>query len=147
MGWPLSLKEEQESGVVMPEGLWQAKSYHYQLCLVGRLLVNRIVRFEALSTSLQGMLNSVKGMEIHQLDGGWLLLKFNHIIDRNRVLEGCPWSFEKNIMILRDISKGENPIRVDLEWCEFFVHVYDLPLSMNEPWGGYIDREQVRKIS
>ncbi|KAL0361023.1 UNVERIFIED_CONTAM: hypothetical protein Sradi_3786800 [Sesamum radiatum] len=114
----------------MPEDLWHAQSNHYQLCSVGQLLVNKNARFEALHTSIQGMLNPVKGMEMRQLDGGRFLLRFNHIIDRNEVLEECPWSFEKNILILSGINKEENPMRVDLGWCDFFVNVHDLPLSM-----------------
>ncbi|KAL0433730.1 UNVERIFIED_CONTAM: hypothetical protein Slati_2707300, partial [Sesamum latifolium] len=83
LGRALTLTEEEENGVVMAERLWQVESNQYQLCLVGRLLENRNVRFEVMCTSVQGMLN----------------------------LE-------------------ENPMRVDLDWCESFVHVHDLPLSI-----------------
>ncbi|KAL0410924.1 UNVERIFIED_CONTAM: hypothetical protein Slati_3682100 [Sesamum latifolium] len=31
--------------------------------------------------------------------------------------------------ILSGIGDNENPLNVDLDWCEFFVHVHDLPLS------------------
>ncbi|KAL0387452.1 UNVERIFIED_CONTAM: hypothetical protein Sradi_2627000 [Sesamum radiatum] len=81
MGMVLSLKVEEDSRVTMPGGSWQAKSLHNQMCLVGRLLVNRRVRFDALCTSVQGMLDSMKGMEIRQLDEGRFL---------NRALGGCP---------------------------------------------------------
>ncbi|KAK4438325.1 hypothetical protein Salat_0166800 [Sesamum alatum] len=69
-------------------------------------------------------------MEVQQLGGGRFLLQFNHFIDRNRALEGCPWSFEKNIIILNEIREHENPLRVNLDWCDFHVHVHELPLSM-----------------
>ncbi|KAL0457798.1 UNVERIFIED_CONTAM: hypothetical protein Slati_0407000 [Sesamum latifolium] len=75
------------------------------------------------------MLNPVKGMEMRRLEEGRFLIRFNHIIDRSRALEGCPWSFEKNTMILSGLGANENPLNVDLDWCEFFVHVHDLPLS------------------
>ncbi|KAL0292758.1 UNVERIFIED_CONTAM: hypothetical protein Sradi_6974500 [Sesamum radiatum] len=75
------------------------------------------------------MINPVKGMEIKQLPEGHFLLRFHHIIDRNRALAGCPWSFEKNILILNGVGADENPIQVNLDWCDFFVHIHDLPLS------------------
>ncbi|KAL0431153.1 UNVERIFIED_CONTAM: hypothetical protein Sradi_0741300 [Sesamum radiatum] len=75
------------------------------------------------------MINPVKGMEIKHLPEGRFLLRFNHIIDRNRAMAGCPWSFEKNILILNSIGVDENPMQVDLDWCDFFVHIHDLPLS------------------
>ncbi|KAK4438321.1 hypothetical protein Salat_0166400, partial [Sesamum alatum] len=111
-------------------GLWHADSDSHRLCLVGHLFASWVPRFEAFSTSIQGMTNPVKRMEVRQLGGGRFLLRFNHFIDRNWALEGCPWSFEKNIIILNEIREHENPLRVNLDWCDFHVHVHELPLSM-----------------
>ncbi|KAK4428490.1 hypothetical protein Salat_1148600 [Sesamum alatum] len=55
------------------------------------------------------MLYPVKGMKICQLQNERLLLYFNHIIDRNRALEGCPWTR-----------------------CDLNVYVHDLPLTGDE---------------
>ncbi|KAL0415876.1 UNVERIFIED_CONTAM: hypothetical protein Slati_3419500 [Sesamum latifolium] len=86
------------------------------------------------------MLNPVRGMEVKQLPEGRFLLRFNHIIDRNRAMAGCPWSFERNIMILNSIGTDENPMQVDLDWCDFFVHIHDLLLSkMNLGVATFID--------
>ncbi|KAL0420465.1 UNVERIFIED_CONTAM: hypothetical protein Slati_3069400, partial [Sesamum latifolium] len=75
------------------------------------------------------MLNPVTGLEMRRLSEVQFLILFNHIIDRNWALEGCPWSFEKNTLILNSIGENENPLNVDLDWCEFSVHIHDLPLS------------------
>ncbi|KAL0458691.1 UNVERIFIED_CONTAM: hypothetical protein Slati_0496300 [Sesamum latifolium] len=68
-------------------------------------------------------------MELKILEGNRFLLKFNHIIDRNRVLDGCPWSFEKHLLVLNAIGTNENPNDVSLDWSEFHIHVNGLPLS------------------
>ncbi|KAL0456053.1 UNVERIFIED_CONTAM: hypothetical protein Slati_0944500 [Sesamum latifolium] len=49
---------------------------------------------------------------------------------RKRALEGCPWSFERNIIILKPIGELENSRQVVLDECDFHVHIHDLPLSM-----------------
>ncbi|KAK4434913.1 hypothetical protein Salat_0654200 [Sesamum alatum] len=126
----LRLNDDEEQRLVLLGGLWHVDSDTHRLCLVGRLLSSKIPRFEAFSSSVQGMINPVKGMELRQIGGGRFLLRFNHIIDRNRALEGCPWSFEKNIIILSGVWENENLLRVDLDWCDFYMHVHDLPLSM-----------------
>ncbi|KAK4424877.1 hypothetical protein Salat_1681300 [Sesamum alatum] len=126
----LRLTNKEDQWLVLPGGLWHADSDSHRLCFIGRLLSSRVPRFEAFSTSIQDMINPVKGMEVWQLGGGRFLLRFNHIIDRNRALEGCSWSFEKNIIILNEIREHENPLRVNLDWCDFHVHVHELPLSM-----------------
>ncbi|KAL0303115.1 UNVERIFIED_CONTAM: hypothetical protein Sradi_6179600 [Sesamum radiatum] len=93
------------------------------------LLCSKQPKFEALVSSIRSMLNPVKGLEMRNLEEGRFLIRFHHIIDRNRALEGCPWSFEKNTLILSGVGPNENPMNVDLNWCDFFVHVHDLPLS------------------
>ncbi|KAK4421456.1 hypothetical protein Salat_2096200 [Sesamum alatum] len=44
--------------------------------------------------------------------------------------QGYPWSFEKNIILLSGIGEKENPLQVDLDWCDFYVHVHELPFIM-----------------
>ncbi|KAK4438185.1 hypothetical protein Salat_0152700 [Sesamum alatum] len=91
--------------------------------------LRRAFNFDGLCVSIKGMIASVKGMDIKPLPAEQLLMRFNHVIDKNRALEGCPWSFEKNVMILSSIGDKENPMDVDLSWCDFHVYVHDLPLS------------------
>ncbi|KAK4385500.1 hypothetical protein Sango_2674000 [Sesamum angolense] len=54
---------------------------------------------------------------------------FNHVIDRDCALKGYPWSFDKHVLILNSIWVDENPTQVDLNRCDFNVHIHDLPLS------------------
>ncbi|KAL0414030.1 UNVERIFIED_CONTAM: hypothetical protein Sradi_1604700 [Sesamum radiatum] len=125
----LKLGDEDVDEVVIPDGLWQASTTDYHLCLVGRLLARRPVNFEGLCASLRSMNLPVKGMIIKQIPPDRFLFRFNHVLDRNRALDGCPWSFEKNVLVLSGINENENPMHVDLNWCDFHVHVHDLPLS------------------
>ncbi|KAL0449291.1 UNVERIFIED_CONTAM: hypothetical protein Slati_1485500 [Sesamum latifolium] len=125
----LQINDGEVEEVLMPEGLWGTKSGDYQLCLVGRFLSRRAVNFEGLCASIRSTIMPVKGMEIKQIPPDRFLLRFNHVIDRNRALEGCPWSFEKNVLVLSGIGENENPMQVDLNWCEFYIHVHELPLS------------------
>ncbi|KAL0411729.1 UNVERIFIED_CONTAM: hypothetical protein Slati_3762600 [Sesamum latifolium] len=48
----LSLIENEEHGMVLPDGLWHSASKHHHLCLVVRSLSSRVPMFEALSTSV-----------------------------------------------------------------------------------------------
>ncbi|KAL0320307.1 UNVERIFIED_CONTAM: hypothetical protein Sradi_5292200 [Sesamum radiatum] len=116
--------------VFVLSGLWKANLDFHKLCVVGRLLSNKPFKFEALCSSIRSMILPVKGMDIRQLEEGRILIRFNHIIDKQRALEGCPSSFEKNILFLNSVGDFENPMHVALEVCDFYVHVHDLPLSM-----------------
>ncbi|KAL0444014.1 UNVERIFIED_CONTAM: hypothetical protein Slati_2124100 [Sesamum latifolium] len=128
-GQNLRLTDKECIGVVILDPLCNADSDSHQLFLMGRFLSTKQPKFEALAASLKSMLDPVKGLEIWRLEDGRFLIRFNHIIDRNRALKGCPWSFEKSTLILSSIGVNGNPMRVTLDWCEFVVHVHDLPLS------------------
>ncbi|KAL0298472.1 UNVERIFIED_CONTAM: hypothetical protein Sradi_6507000 [Sesamum radiatum] len=116
LGQSLKLTEREGAGVVIPDGLWSTSSEDFQLFLVGRLLSTEQPKFEALVNSVKSMLNSMEGLEMRRLEEGQFLIRFNDIIDRNQALEGCPWSFEKNVLILNGIGINENPMNVDLHW-------------------------------
>ncbi|KAL0361309.1 UNVERIFIED_CONTAM: hypothetical protein Sradi_3815400 [Sesamum radiatum] len=75
------------------------------------------------------MLNLVKGLEMRRLPDGRFFIRFNHIIDRNHALDGCPWSFGKNTLIMSSTGENKNTLHVDLDWCDFFIYVHDLLLS------------------
>ncbi|KAL0300395.1 UNVERIFIED_CONTAM: hypothetical protein Sangu_3123000 [Sesamum angustifolium] len=129
LGQSLNLTEREGAGVVIPDSFWSAGSEDFQLFLVGRLLSTKQPKFEALVHSIKSMLNPVKGLEMQRPEEGLFLIRFNYIIDQNPALKGYPWSFEKNSVILNCIGINENSMNVDLDWCEFFVHVHDLSLS------------------
>ncbi|KAK4414789.1 hypothetical protein Salat_2585800 [Sesamum alatum] len=59
-----------------------------------------------------------------------------------RVVEGCPWAFDKNLLVLKAISAEENPMNVNLDWCDFFVHAHDVPIGkMTKPIAQFIGNQ------
>ncbi|KAL0427155.1 UNVERIFIED_CONTAM: hypothetical protein Slati_2890300 [Sesamum latifolium] len=68
-------------------------------------------------------------MEFKLIDGGRFLLKFFHIVDRDRVLDRCPWAYDKNLLVLAAVEAEDDPNLLDLNWCEFHMHIYGLPLE------------------
>ncbi|KAL0385878.1 UNVERIFIED_CONTAM: hypothetical protein Sradi_2982100 [Sesamum radiatum] len=56
-------------------------------------------------------------------------VKFNHRLDMKRALDGRPWVFDKNLVLLETIGESENTAQVCLDWNPFNVFVHDIPLS------------------
>ncbi|KAL0329322.1 UNVERIFIED_CONTAM: hypothetical protein Sradi_4918900 [Sesamum radiatum] len=113
---PLNLGDGDVDELVIPNGLWRSESAAHQLCLVGRLLSGRVVNFEGMCASIHSTILSIKCMDIKQLLVDRILIRFNHVIDRSRALEGCPWSFEKNVLVLSSATENKNPMQVNLNW-------------------------------
>ncbi|KAL0326615.1 UNVERIFIED_CONTAM: hypothetical protein Sangu_1739500 [Sesamum angustifolium] len=67
-------------------------------------------------------------MSVWRISEERFCLKFNHSLDLLRVLEGRPWVFDKNLIILEQVGNNDRPEEVCLDWCPFTVFVHDLPL-------------------
>ncbi|KAK4407845.1 hypothetical protein Sango_0365500 [Sesamum angolense] len=100
-----------------------------ELLLVGQLLSHRSTNFDALKNVLSSLLQPVKGLFIHTISEDRFYLQFNHCLDKQRTLEGRPWTFDKNLLIMESVDNGVNPIDVCLDWSPFRVYVHDIPLS------------------
>ncbi|CAN1780695.1 hypothetical protein LINPERHAP1_LOCUS15167 [Linum perenne] len=59
-----------------------------------------------------------------------VLLRFNHIVDLRRVVDLGPWSFDQNLLVLRELKSGETPTTVDLRYVDFWIHVTNLSVSL-----------------
>ncbi|KAL0317110.1 UNVERIFIED_CONTAM: hypothetical protein Sangu_2125300 [Sesamum angustifolium] len=103
----LSLTELEDAGVVIASSLWYSDSDSYDLYLVGRILSSRAFHADALKSTLLLAFNPVRGMDLKPLEGNRLLLKFNHIVDRNRVLDsaGHVWGSHMRIWASVDVTK------------------------------------------
>ncbi|KAL0327237.1 UNVERIFIED_CONTAM: hypothetical protein Sangu_1801700 [Sesamum angustifolium] len=121
LGRALILTEEEDLGVVMPAGVWHSDPEKVGFYSVGCILSHKPYSREALKTILLSSLNPAKEMEITFLERDRFLLKFFHSIDRDRIIAGGHWAFEKNLTVLAAMTEDENPADVDLSWCEFHV--------------------------
>ncbi|KAL0438808.1 UNVERIFIED_CONTAM: hypothetical protein Slati_2363800 [Sesamum latifolium] len=127
----LVLSATEEGGLALPAATWVGHSEEdEELLLVGRLLTPRVFRFDVLWTTLMNVLRPIKGMSVRLLEHNRFLLQFNHVVDRDRDLNGGPWLFDKNVIILQKVSADVNPIEIELNWCSFYVFIHGLPLRM-----------------
>ncbi|KAL0415514.1 UNVERIFIED_CONTAM: hypothetical protein Slati_3383300 [Sesamum latifolium] len=114
LGKSLVLTDEDEGKLVLSEEAWRAGVEAEGSVLVGRLLTPRPYRFDVLKLMLNNLLRPIKEMSIRLLENQCFLLCFNHRVDRDRALDGCPWTFDKNLIILNKVNANENPLDVDL---------------------------------
>ncbi|KAL0413619.1 UNVERIFIED_CONTAM: hypothetical protein Sradi_1563600 [Sesamum radiatum] len=115
LGAALKLSENENNGVVVPLGVWHRESDVEGLFIVGRILSSRSFHPDALKQTLHLSFNPVKGMDFKLLDNNRFLLRFYHPLDYKRVLEGCPWAFQKNLIILHPLAADEHPQQINLD--------------------------------
>ncbi|KAL0446259.1 UNVERIFIED_CONTAM: hypothetical protein Slati_1753800 [Sesamum latifolium] len=68
-------------------------------------------------------------MDFELIESNCFLLKFSHRLDRDRVLARRPWAYDKNLLVLASVEAEDNPSTIDMDWCEFHIHIHGLPLG------------------
>ncbi|KAK4424711.1 hypothetical protein Salat_1664700 [Sesamum alatum] len=113
----------------MPTGVWHADMANPGSLVVGRLLSIRSLHPEALQSTLRTSFNPVRGMEFRMIEDDRLFLKFCHPLDRQRIIANCPWAFDKSLLVLAPVESSDNPALIDLNHCEFHIHIHGLPVG------------------
>lgn len=58
------------------------------------------------------------------------------LIDRKRVLEGGPWVFDSNLLVLKESDAFADPADTSFDLAEFWVQIHKVPmLCMSRSWG------------
>ncbi|KAI3461511.1 hypothetical protein Pfo_018174 [Paulownia fortunei] len=105
IGKVLVLIEEEKDGIVIPAGVWCEMVQNIGIFLVDRFLSRFSYNFKALRSIIISIMNPMKE------------------------IDGCPWIFDKQVIILNIIEENDDLLQVDNDWCDFHIHVHELPLS------------------
>uniref|UniRef100_A0A7N2MKJ4 DUF4283 domain-containing protein n=1 Tax=Quercus lobata TaxID=97700 RepID=A0A7N2MKJ4_QUELO len=72
-----------------------------------------------------------KGVEINELEEDLFLVEFGDERDKKKVLDMCPWSYEKQLVLLQDFEGELTPKEMELKWSPFWVQIFNLPRDMS----------------
>ena len=70
-----------------------------------------------------------KGLQISEIEDDMFLVEFGDGRDKKWIMEMCPWSFEKQLILLQDFEGELVPKEIVLKWTPFWVQIYNLPLK------------------
>ncbi|XVF85136.1 hypothetical protein PTKIN_Ptkin17bG0093900 [Pterospermum kingtungense] len=66
--------------------------------------------------------------------------------EKHKVLVRQPWSFNKSLFVLQEVSGNLSPKLIKFDWCPFWIHVYGLPLAMMTERIGIILGESMGEV-
>ncbi|XVE62492.1 hypothetical protein DITRI_Ditri06bG0122100 [Diplodiscus trichospermus] len=102
----LTLTEEERDqvdidGLRAEDGITEKKPW-----LVGRLITRRPFNKEAMLGMMRAIWRISKEAEVNILDENLFLFKFANKKDRDRVISGAPWPFDKQLLALMEYVTG-----------------------------------------
>jgi 14-3-3 protein epsilon len=124
----LSLQED--DGFVFDLENGEAEVVDFRWCLVGRFLGDRAIHVNSMKVTMADVWRPVKGVKIKEATTGLFLFQFAHALDMEAVLQGGPWAFNNQMLILERVQLGVQLDNIPLHHVDFWVQVHNLPTGL-----------------
>lgn len=119
--------DEEENSVFVLGGDVDTSINNYELCVVGRFLTERNINVNAMKTKMADVWRPAMGITIKEIEPGIFLFQFYHKEDMQWVLKGGPWSFDNAMIVMAEVPKGEEPIKVPLWHVNMWLQIFEFP--------------------
>lgn len=104
------------------------QGFDSKLYLVGHFM-NEVVDFHVMQQKLASLWNTGRGVFIEDIDVNFYLFQFYHEIDIKMVVEGSPWSFNMNALIISRMKENDIPRSVQLNTLDLCVQIHDMHIG------------------
>lgn len=130
----ISLEDEEEDslaiGIAELRGENQlVKGFDAKLCIVAQFLSEGQIDFSAMQQTMAALWKPGMGVYMKEIGINLFLFHIYHKVDIKRVMEGCPWSFNRRALVMHQLKEGENPRNIELNAMDFWVQMYDLKVG------------------
>ncbi|KAL5789589.1 hypothetical protein ACOSQ2_004477 [Xanthoceras sorbifolium] len=135
----LSLSDDDGPIAKVDEGLKAEGIQRLSLSLVGKIISNREVNREAFRNTIASIWLTKSEVEVESIGVNLFVFRFGCSWDRKCVLERDPWSFDKNLLVLKEAVGIGRILEVDFSLAPLWVQIYNLPLAcMNRNMGLFL---------
>jgi hypothetical protein len=132
----ISLTDGEKTGIQVDEGDIADGREVGGKCLIGKVWTEKNVNKEAFKSVFSTIWRTVGAVKFKELRDNIWLFEFADENDKRRVMEGRPWSFDKQIVVLNDFDGSTKPSQMDFTRSPFWIQVQDMPLlCMNKNVG------------
>ncbi|KAJ8758855.1 hypothetical protein K2173_002634 [Erythroxylum novogranatense] len=122
-----TIEEPEEEGVVIEvRDLEGAIDVHWSL--VGSFLTKKPIHAQSMKDTLASLWRPVMGVYIKEIDPNRFIFQFFHERDMQRVLEDGPWTFDNQLLLLKQLCSTDQPESMILYKTEFWLQVHKLPI-------------------
>jgi hypothetical protein len=124
----ISLTEGEKVGLTITEGEVDEVRAQGGRCLVGKVWMGRRANKEAFKTVLSRIWRIFHGVIFKELDDNVWLFEFEDVDDMRSVLGGRPWSFDRQMLVVKEFDGMTPASQIDFNYSPFWVQIHDMPL-------------------
>ncbi|KAL0011377.1 hypothetical protein SO802_006485, partial [Lithocarpus litseifolius] len=108
----------EDEGIVLGGDSTKAAKELGENCLVMQILTQRSINIEALRKTMRVAWKPNKSVRISDIEEDLFLVEFGDKKDKQKVLDMCPWNYEKNLVLLQDFDGDVAPKELKLRWTK-----------------------------
>ncbi|KAK2658544.1 hypothetical protein Ddye_005077 [Dipteronia dyeriana] len=145
----LSIKELEGPVTTLDEGMKASRERKLALCMVGKVLTTYVVNKDAFIRVFYSLWKVNDGFEIELAEGNTFTFQFFNMEDRNRIINGGPWNFDRAMVFLEVMPLDGDIANLRFNKVEFWVQVHKIPpLCMSEEIGHFLGKMigEVREV-
>lgn len=123
-----SFTEEEDEGIELGSSCTKAAKVRKN-CILMKILTKRSINLDALRKNLRMLWKPNKGVQISKIEEELYLVEFGDGRDKQKILDMCPWSFKKQLIIMKEFEGELVPKDIVMKWSPFWIQIFNLPLN------------------
>ena len=100
----LSFTEEEAEGIKLDFKSTKAVRELGKNCVVMKIMSHKSISIDALRKNLRMLWKPNKGLQLSEVDEDLFLVEFRDGKDEKKVLDMCPWSYEKQLVLMQEFD-------------------------------------------
>lgn len=126
------------------------------LSLIGKLWTKRSLNPTAFMSTIKNVWVTQHGVDISMIGKNTFQFQFYHWKDKEKVLNGQPWHFDKVALLLTDMNAAQKPSNLQFYALPMWVRIYNIPFRgrfnennarvLGEKIGEYVDMDKSESI-
>ena len=117
----LSFTEVEDESILLGSSTTEAARKIGKNCLVMKVLSHNSINIDALRKNLRMIWKPQKSIQINEVKDELYLVEFGDGQDKKRIMEMCPWTYEKYLILLREFESEQVPKDISLWQSPFWV--------------------------
>lgn len=125
--------------------------------LIGKLWSERVLNPTAFITTIKNVWMLQHGVDINMIGKNTFQFQFYHWKDKEKVLMGQPWHFDKIALLLSEMNEAQKPLDIQFFGLPIWARVYNVPFRgrhndeniriLGDKIGEYIDTDRTENMS
>ena len=104
--------------------------------IIGKVLSQGVLHIQTIMSALKPAWGNPKGLTMKSVGDNLFIAEFGLKRDRDRVLEGSPWTVGKRAVLTQEFDASMRPGDIHFEEMSIWVRIKNLPFGlMNGKWG------------